>query len=214
MMLAGRDPLLPTGLFICSFLIGSAWKRRSTGNPKARWPNGKAPDFGSGDCAFEPHVGRISFFPKCFAIPSLLKVDAPECFILLFGRCKILKTLTGSDEGLIEGCTDVFHQKHTVLRSYKTCVFPYLVKKPASLPCTEYSVHKLSISCHVLALPVAPLRSDFPSPTDHFRKVALQYGAHRFPPLPFPGRSRRSRNEGPAHESLLCTPYCVCKLWV
>lgn len=29
---------------------------------KARWPNGKAPDFGSGDCAFEPHVGRASFF--------------------------------------------------------------------------------------------------------------------------------------------------------
>ena len=28
----------------------------------ARWPNGKAPDFGSGDCAFEPHVGRVTFF--------------------------------------------------------------------------------------------------------------------------------------------------------
>ena len=28
----------------------------------ARWPNGKAPDFGSGDCAFEPHVGRVIFF--------------------------------------------------------------------------------------------------------------------------------------------------------
>ena len=28
----------------------------------ARWPNGKAPDFGSGDCAFEPHVGRVYFF--------------------------------------------------------------------------------------------------------------------------------------------------------